>query len=189
MKYGHPELLHRELLFRFFLDEAHLTGRERCFHVSHGMFGGCLTVECCPCSRIPEPCCSRDSMGRQVESFQPLSPFSVFLTHFIDSMPINSIGGIWSADLWNHKYASHVYKVTVAVGMLDSIIWICPLVPGISADVLIWDGYGPSRTWGDFFDFEAGGHDGAMMMMKARFMSLCHSSEEWHFDSPPTSLQ
>ena len=32
---------------------------------------------------------------------------------------------------------------------------------GTSADVLIWDGYGPSRTRGDFFDFEVGGHDGA----------------------------
>ena len=42
-----------------------------------------------------------------------------------------------------------------------NIIWICPLAPGTSADVLIWDGYGPSRTRGDFFDFEVGGHDGA----------------------------
>ena len=45
--------------------------------------------------------------------------------------------------------------------MLGNIIWICPLAPGTSADVLIWDGYGPSRTRGDFFDFEVGGHDGA----------------------------
>ena len=45
--------------------------------------------------------------------------------------------------------------------MLGNIIWICPLAPGTSADVLIWDGYGPSRTLGDFFDFEVGGHDGA----------------------------
>ena len=35
---------------------------------------------------------------------------------------------------------------TVAVDMLGKIIWICPLAPGTSADVLIWDGYGPSRT-------------------------------------------
>ena len=83
------------------------------------------------------------------------------MTHFTDSMPISSIGGIWSADLWNPKYASHVYKVTVAGDMLGNIVWICPLAPGTSADVLIWDGYGPSRTRGDFFDFEVGGHDGA----------------------------
>ena len=44
--------------------------------------------------------------------------FPFFMTHFIDSMPISSIGGIWIADLWNSKYASHVYKATVAVDML-----------------------------------------------------------------------
>ena len=44
---------------------------------------------------------------------------------------------------------------------LGNIIWICPLAPGTLADVLSWDGYGPSRTQGDFFDFEVGGHDGA----------------------------
>ena len=59
------------------------------------------------------------------------------------------------------KYVSHVYKVTVAVDMLGNIIWICPLAPGTSTDVLSWDGYGPSHTRGDFFDFELGGHDGA----------------------------
>ena len=83
------------------------------------------------------------------------------MTHFTDSMPISSIGGIWSVDLWNPKYASHVYKVTVAVDMLGNIIWICPLALGKAADFLFWDGYGPSRTRGDFFDSEVGSHDGA----------------------------
>ena len=49
--------------------------------------------------------------------------------------------------------------------MLGNIIWIYPLAPRTSVDVLIWDGYGwmdgYSRTRGDFFDFEVGGHDGA----------------------------
>ena len=36
-----------------------------------------------------------------------------------------------------------------------------PLALRTSADVLIWDGYGPSRARGDFFDFEVGGHEGA----------------------------
>ena len=76
-------------------------------------------------------------------------------------MPICSIGGMWSVDLWNPKYAAHIFKVTVAVDMLGNIVWICLLAPGTSANVLICDGYGPSRTRGDFFDFEVGGHDGA----------------------------
>ena len=53
------------------------------------------------------------------------------------------------------------YKVIVTVDMLGKIVWTCPFAPGTYADVLIWDGYGPSRTSGDFFDFEVGGHDGA----------------------------
>ena len=76
----------------------------------------------------------------------PEETFPFFMTHFTDSMPVSSIGGIWSTDLWNPQYVSHVYKVTVAVDMLGNIIWICPLVPGTSADVLIWDGFGPSRS-------------------------------------------
>ena len=39
-------------------------------------------------------------------------------------------------------YSSHVYKVTVEVDMLGNIVWICPLAPSTSTDVLIWDGYG-----------------------------------------------
>ena len=60
-----------------------------------------------------------------------------------------------------HKQEWILDRWTVAVDMLGNIIWICPLAPGTSADVLIWDGYGPSHTRGDFFDFEVGGHDGA----------------------------
>ena len=62
------------------------------------------------------------------------------------------------------SFVTRVYTVphrwTLGVDMLGNIIWICPLAPGTSADVLIWDGYGPSRTRGDFLDFELGGHDG-----------------------------
>ena len=65
-------------------------------------------------------------------------------------MPIFSIGGVWFVDFWNPKYAAHIFKVTVAVDMLGNIIWICPLAPGTTADALIWDGYGPARTRGDF---------------------------------------
>ena len=63
--------------------------------------------------------------------------------------------------MWNPKYAPHVYKVIVAVDMSGKIVWICPLAPETSVDDLICDGYGPSHTRGDFFDFEVGGHDGA----------------------------
>ena len=68
---------------------------------------------------------------------------------------------IWYVDLWNPKYAGHIFKVTVGVDMLGNIVWICLLAPRTSADILIWDGYGPSCTRGDFFGFEVGSHDGA----------------------------
>ena len=74
-------------------------------------------------------------------------------------MPISSTGGMWFVDLWNPKYMAHIFKVTVAVDMSGDIVWICPLALGTSADVLIWDSYGPSRTRGDFFDFEVLGEE------------------------------
>ena len=97
----------------------------------------------------------------KLNPFNHCPHFPFFMTHYTDSVPISSIGGIWSANLWNPKSVSHVYKATAAVDNLGNIIWICPLAPGTLADVLIWDGYGPFRTQGDFFDFEVGGHDGA----------------------------
>ena len=93
----------------------------------------------------------------------PHCPF--FMTHFADSMPMGSIGGTWSGDLWNPKNASHVYKVLVAVEMLGNIVSFCALVPGKCVDFLVRDGYGPSRIRGDFFDFVVGGHDGAPLTL------------------------
>ena len=45
-------------------------------------------------------------------------------------MPIISIGGIWSANLWTPKYVSHIYKVTVAVDMLAILYGFAPWPPG-----------------------------------------------------------
>ena len=67
--------------------------------------------------------CVREYMNHVVQEtcwadrLNPFNQILFFMTHFMDSMPISSIGGIWSADLWNSKYASHVYKLTVAVDM------------------------------------------------------------------------
>ena len=162
MKYGHPELLDRESLFRFFFWMKHTPPAKSGAFMSH--------AECSEVAWRQSVARAREYLNHVVQEIRwadRLNPFNhcphfpFFMTHFTDSMPISSIGGIWSADLWNPEYASHVYKVTVAVDMLGNIVWICPLTPGTSVDVLIWDGYGPSRTRGDFFDFEVGGHDGA----------------------------
>ena len=105
--------------------------------------------------------------------------FPFFMTYFTDSMLISSIGGIWSAEVWNPKCASHVYTVTAAVNMLGETVWICPLAPSTSAHVLICNGYGPFRTRGDFFDFEVGG----------QCHCAIHGKNEWPFDILPTRLQ
>ena len=76
-------------------------------------------------------------------------------------MPISSIGRALSDILFNPKYAGCVWKITVAVDNLGNIVWICPVLPGTSADVKIWDKYGPQRTKGCFMEFEVGAHDGA----------------------------
>ena len=48
-------------------------------------------------------------------------------------------GGALSDVLFNPKYAGSIYKVTVAVDFLGNILWVCPLSPGTTPDVLIWD--------------------------------------------------
>ena len=58
--------------------------------------------------------------------------------------------------LFNPKYTGCVYKVMVAIGSLDTIVWICPLAPGTSADVLIWDREGPKRSKGHYMNYEKG---------------------------------
>ena len=62
---------------------------------------------------------------------------------------------------FNPKYAGCVWKITVDVDHLGNIVWICPVLPGTSADVKIWDKYGPQHTKGCFMEFEVGVHDGA----------------------------
>ena len=63
--------------------------------------------------------------------------FPYFVTHYVDSMPIGSIGGALSDVLFNPKCARHIWKVAVTIDSLGNIVWICPLAPGTSADVLI----------------------------------------------------
>ena len=51
--------------------------------------------------------------------------------------PTASIGGIISNVIFNPKYAQNVLKMTVAIDCLGYIVWICPLSPKMSANVLI----------------------------------------------------
>ena len=127
MKYGHPKFLDRESMHRFFFWMKH----------TPTSYGGAYMSQTDNCSEVEWRRCVdrvRNLLNHVVQEIRwadrlnrlnhcPHFPF--FMTHFIDSMPISFIGGIFSADLWNPKYASHIYKVRVAVDMLGNIVWIC----------------------------------------------------------------
>ena len=49
----------------------------------------------------------------------------------------------------------------MAVDNLVNIVWVCPVLPGMSADVKISDKYGPQHTKECFMEFQVGIHDGA----------------------------
>ena len=87
--------------------------------------------------------------------------FPYLVTHFMDSMPIGSIGDALSDVLFNSNYAGHIWKLTVAIEHLGNIVWIGPLMPSTAPNVIIWDKYGPSRKFGPFKEFKVGNHDSA----------------------------
>ena len=89
---------------------------------------------------------------------------------------ICSVGGDLSDVRFNPKYAGHIYKITVAADNLGNTVWICDLMPGTSADVMIWDQRAPLRTHGQFFDFEIGAHDG---VYKGIMMPMASIVQGW----------
>ena len=97
----------------------------------------------------------------RLDEWNHTPPLTYFLTHYVDSMPIGSIGGALSDVLFNPKYAGHILKLTVAIDSLGNIVSICHLAPGTSADVLVWYRQGPQRTKGHFKDYEFGCNGGA----------------------------
>ena len=89
-------------------------------------------------------------VAERLSEWNHVPHFPYFVTHYVDSMPIASIVGILCDVLFNPKYGC-VYKVTVAIDSLGNIIWLCPLAPGTSANVLIWDREGPKKEQGALY--------------------------------------
>ena len=84
--------------------------------------------------------CKVESISFAIPSADSPPPhFPYLVTHFTDAMPISSIGGALSNILFNPKYAGCVGKIAVAVDHLANILWICPVLPGTSANVQIGD--------------------------------------------------
>ena len=75
------------------------------------------------------------------------------------------------------KYAT-LWKATVAVDHWINDVWVCPVLPGTSADVKIWDKYGPQCTKECFMEFEVGIHDGACKVWLYRGGGISGGSRE-----------
>ena len=54
------------------------------------------------------------------------------------------------------RKVGYLWKVAVAVDNLVNIVWVCPVLPGTSADVKIWDKYGAQCIKRCFMEFEVG---------------------------------
>ena len=98
--------------------------------------------------------------SRRLDPFNHCCHFPHFVTHMVGAMPVACVGGALSDVLSKPKCGKDCWKVTVAVDFLGNIVWICPLSPGTTPDVLIWDKEGPQRARGDFLTMKQGSTTG-----------------------------
>ena len=99
--------------------------------------GGCQVV-----AKGSQKCRAKNSKWLHVMPYATSSimlQLQLQLYHCTDSMPTCTVGGTLSDLLFDPKYASHVFKVIVAVDNLGNIVWICDLIPGTMVYVMIWD--------------------------------------------------
>ena len=84
------------------------------------------------------------------DTLNSINHFPFFMSYFTNPVPISSIKGDWGHKLWNHTcLQGHCCRCHV-----NNIVWISPVAPGTSTDVLIWDR--SFRMPGDFFEFGVG---------------------------------
>ena len=100
MKYRHPKLLDRESLLRFFWTKHTLPAESGAFM---SRTEGCLEVawrqSVAHVREYLNHVVHEARWANRLDPFKHCPHFPFFMTHFIDSMPTSSIGGIWSADL------------------------------------------------------------------------------------------
>ena len=128
LKYGHDDLLPREDLFRFFFFLKH-TPPQRCAHLLSGATWCSEEAWWASVHRVRSylnGVVAEIRWTERLSEWNHVPHFPYFVTHYVDSMPIASIGGILCDVLFNPKYAGCVYKVTVAIDSLGGgggIVW------------------------------------------------------------------
>ena len=127
LKHGHPDLLDSKSMFCFFFWMKHTPPS------GSGAFMLRMAAELARVRDFLNHVVQEIRWSNWYSRFNHCPHFPYFMTHFTDSMPISSIGGMWSMDLRNPRYAAHIFKDTVAVDMLGNIVCICPLALGTSA--------------------------------------------------------
>ena len=127
LKYGHDDLLPREHLFRFFFFLKH-TPPHRCAHLLSEATGCSEEAWWASVHRVRSylnGVVAEIRWAKRLSEWNHVPHFPYFVTHYVDSMPIASIGGILCDVLFNPKYTGCVYTVTVAIDSLGNIVWIC----------------------------------------------------------------
>ena len=183
LKYGAQGLLSREDLFQYLFFLTQSPTWDNSAHMSRSDSSDDIYMQ-----NVGRVRAYLNAMINEIWWPDRLSPynhnphFPYLVTHYTNSMPICTVGGTLSDVLFNPKYASHVYKVTVVVDNLGNIVWIRDLMPGTTANVMIWDARGPSCCHGQFFDFEMGAHDGA-------YKGRIHTAVPYFGHTPPPHCQ
>ena len=125
MKYGAEGFLSREDLFQYLYFLGQSPSWDNCAYQSR--------FDCSDDVYMRNVSCVQTFLNSVVDEIwweERLAPynqnphFPYFVTHFTGSMAICPMHALF-------KYASHVYKVTVAVDNLGNIVWICDLMLGI----------------------------------------------------------
>ena len=110
LKYGHDDLLPREHLFRFFFFLKH-TPPHRCAHLLSGATGCSAEAWWASVHHVRSylnGVVAEIRWAERLSEWNHVPHFPYFVTHYVDSMPIASIGGILCDVLFNPIPWEHV---------------------------------------------------------------------------------
>ena len=123
LKYGREDILPHEHLFRFLFFLKH-TPPYGCVHLLSGAKGCSEDAWWGSVHRVRSylnGVVAEIRWPERLSEWNHVPHFPFFVTHYVDNMPIACMGGILCDALFNPKYASCMYKVTVAIDSLGTL--------------------------------------------------------------------